>query len=123
MVTEKESEESDVQSQQAPLSFFKRYFYRTTIVSGAGDDGSDAEPVRRFSVLSRGFLTLAALLCLAIVVTLVAVLATLLVRHKHVEQEIRRSPVQEAIFANFADPMVLKHEDLFYAFATTNAAG
>lgn len=121
MVTEKESE--DAQSQQAQLSFFKRYFYRSTTVAGAGDDGSDAEPVRRFSVLSRGFLTLVALLCLAIVVTLCAVLATILVRHKHVEQELRRSPVREAIFANFADPVVLKHEDLFYAFATTNAAG
>jgi hypothetical protein len=121
MVTEKESE--DAQSQQAQLSFFKRYFYRSTTVPGAGDDGSDAEPVRRFSVLSRGFLTLVALLCLAIVVTLCAVLATILTRHKHVEQELRRSPVREAIFANFADPVVLKHEDLFYAFATTNAAG
>ncbi|KAG9552550.1 Arabinanase/levansucrase/invertase, partial [Aureobasidium melanogenum] len=121
MVTEKESE--DAQSQQAQLSFFKRYFYRSTTVPGAGDDGSDAEPVRRFSVLSRGFLTLVALLCLAIVVTLCAVLTTILVRHKHVEQKLRRSPVREAIFANFADPVVLKHEDLFYAFATTNAAG
>ncbi|KAG9532245.1 Arabinanase/levansucrase/invertase, partial [Aureobasidium melanogenum] len=121
MVTEKESE--DAQSQQAQLSFFKRYFYRSATVPGAGENGSDAEPVRRFSVLSRGFLTLAALLCLAIVVTLCAVLATTLVRHKHVEQELRRSLIREAIFANFADPVVLKHEDLFYAFATTNAAG
>lgn len=121
MVTEKESE--DEQPQQAQLSFFKRYFYKPTVVSGVGDDGSDAEPVRRFSVLSRGFVTLAALLCLIIVVILCAVLATILVRHEHLEQELRRSPVREAIFANFADPVVLKHEDLFYAFATTNAAG
>jgi hypothetical protein len=86
-------------------------------------DGHDAAPTRHFSVLSRGFVTLSALLCLIIVITLCAVLATVFVRHHKQEQALRRSPVREAIFANFADPVVVKHEGLFYAFATTNAAG
>ncbi|THY68469.1 Arabinanase/levansucrase/invertase [Aureobasidium pullulans] len=44
-------------------------------------------------------------------------------RHQRQEQAIRRSPVHEAIFANFPDPAIVKHEGLYYAFATTNAAG
>ncbi|KAI4730646.1 Arabinanase/levansucrase/invertase [Aureobasidium sp. EXF-10728] len=122
MVTEKESD--DEQPQPAPLSFLERYFYKTTPFPGAiaGDSGSDAEPTRRFSLLSRGFITLAAFVSLIIIAVLCAVLATTLVRHKRLNQDLRRSPVREAIFANFADPVVVKHEDLFYAFATTNAA-
>ncbi|CAD0096128.1 unnamed protein product, partial [Aureobasidium vineae] len=123
MVTEKDSE--DEQPQPAPLSFFERYFYKLTPLPGAvaGDSGSDAEPIRRFSFLSRGFITLVALVSLIAIAVLCAVLATTLIRHKKLDQELRRSPVHEAIFANFADPVVVKHEELFYAFATTNAAG
>jgi hypothetical protein len=115
MVTEKDSE--DDQAQQTQPSFFQRYFYKTT----PGDE-NDA-PTRRFSVLSRGFVTLSALLVLIIVVTLCAVLATVFVRRHKLEEAIRRAPVHEAIVANFADPVVVKHEGLYYAFATTNAAG
>jgi len=122
MVTEKDSE--DDQPQQAQLSFFERYFCKTTSLPGSGTgDENDAAPTRKFSVLSRGFVTVSALLCLIIVVTLCAVLATVFVRNQKQEQAIRRAPVHEAIFANFADPVVVKHEGLFYAFATTNAAG
>jgi hypothetical protein len=122
MVTEKEAE--DDQPPQAQLSFFERYFYKTTSQPGTGtDDESDTAPTRRFSVLSRGFVTLSALLCLITIVTLCAVLSTVFVRHHRQEQAIRRSPVHEAIFSNFADPVVVKHEGLYYAFATTNAAG
>lgn len=125
MVTEKDSEDDQSQqSQQTQLSFFERYFCKTTALSGTGTgDEIDAAPPRKFSILSRGFLTVSALLCLVIVVTLCAVLATVFVRNQRQEQAIRRSPVHEAIFANFADPVVVKHEGLFYAFATTNAAG
>lgn len=121
MVTEKDSSEDD-QSQHAQLSFFERYFCKPSSLPGSGDE-DDAAPTRKFSILSRGFVTVLALLCLIIVVTLCAVLATVFVRHQKQEQAIRRSPVHEAIFANFADPVVVKHEGLFYAFATTNAAG
>lgn len=125
MVTEKDSEDDQSQqSQQAQLSFFERYFCKEASLSGTDTgDENDAVPTRKFSILSRGFVTVAALLCLIIVVTLCAVLATVFVRHQKEEQAIRRSPVHEAIFANFADPVVVKHEGLFYAFATTNAAG
>jgi hypothetical protein len=118
MVTEKESEDDQPQQSQPRLSFFQRYFYKTT----SGDE-NDTAPTRRFSVLSRGFITLSALLSLIIVVILCAVLATVLVRRHKLEQAIRRAPVHEAIVANFADPVVVKHEGLYYAFATTNAAG
>lgn len=124
MVTEKDSEDDQSQqSQQAQLSFFERYFCKPTSLPGPTGDENEAAPTRKFSILSRGFLTVSALLCLIIVVTLCAVLAAVFVRNQRQEQAIRRSPVHEAIFANFADPVVVKHEGLFYAFATTNAAG
>jgi hypothetical protein len=118
MVTEKESEDDQPPQSQPRLSFFQRYFYKAT-----SSNENDAAPIRRFSVLSRRFITLSALLCLIIVVILCAVLATVFVRRHKLEQAIRRAPVHEAIVANFADPVVVKHEGLYYAFATTNAAG
>ncbi|KAI5205952.1 Arabinanase/levansucrase/invertase [Aureobasidium subglaciale] len=121
MVSEKESE--DEQPRQVQPSLIKRYFYKKASISGTGDSGSDEETILRFSFLSRGFITLAVLLCMIIVATLCAVLATIYVRHHDKEEALRRSPVHEAVFANFADPAVIEHEGLFYAFATTNAAG
>ncbi|THV76360.1 Arabinanase/levansucrase/invertase [Aureobasidium pullulans] len=121
MVTEHSGESKEEQPQSQP-SFLIRHFYRPARTSGTDDHGSDAAPVS-FSFLSRGFITLAATLCLIIVAVLCAVLTSIYVRHQRQEQAIRRSPVHEAIFANFPDPAIVKHEGLYYAFATTNAAG
>lgn len=121
MVTKKETPPEDAQSQQARSSFFVRYFYRP-IQREDGDD-SETTPGQRFSLLSRGFIVLAALLCLIIIAILCAVLGTIYSRHHRQAKAIRFSPVHEAIFANFPDPCLVKHEGTFYALATTNAAG
>lgn len=103
------------------LSFVQRHFYRPTNHEA---DGAQIPEQRRFSFLSRGFLVAVAILFLMVAAILCAVLATVYERHYR-NHDISRhpSPIHEAIVANFPDPTILKHDDLWYAFATNNAAG
>lgn len=121
MVSEKELSPELGQLHQTRLPFFRRHFYRPA----QRKDGEINEPVEthRFSFLSRGFLTLAAITCLILIAILCAVLATVFVRHHKQEQAIRLSPVKQAVFANFPDPVIIQHEDTWYAMATNNGAG
>jgi hypothetical protein len=126
MLTEKDESSVDVQPlEHDQPSFIVRHFYRPIL--STGDDGNtDAESTYRFSLLSRGFILLAAVLSLAVVVTVSAVLASIYALHhkKHQPVVLSSSPIQTAITTNFADPAVIKHDDgLYYAFATTNFAG
>ena len=119
MVTEKETLPDDSQLQQERLSFWQRHFYRPA----KGKDVDDNTPqAYRFSFLSRGFLVSAAVLCLIMIAILCSVLATVLEHHKK-ERNLRLSTIQEALFTNFPDPAIIKHDGLWYAMATNNGAG
>ena len=100
----------------APLSFFQRHFCR---FSNAETDDRQPPQSAHFSLLARGsIITFGLLLLLVVIIVLCAVLATVFY-HNHKQ----KSPVKEAVLANFPDPAIIKHEGIWYAFATNNAAG
>lgn len=110
------------QEQGPQLTFFQRFFCRPR----SQDPEHYYEPTnRRFSLLSTGFLLCSAILVLALIVVLIAVLATELdKKHKYDEAITKHpSPIRQAILANFADPAIVTHNGTWYALATNNAAG
>jgi len=122
---EKEASISDSSTNtQTKLSFFQKHFCRPA----TRDPEQSTQPENlRFSFLALGSLICIATITLAIIATLVAALVTSLTGKKHrplkSPSEYKNSPIREAIFGNFPDPVIVLHNSTWYAMATNNAAG
>lgn len=122
MVKEKDAAADSIAYNTAEqLSFVQRHFYRAS--SPALEDDDQNPPPRRFSLLSPGSLVCMGLLFLMIVAAILCgVLATIYQHHRKAIAQ-QRSPIKQAIFANFPDPAIVEHNGTWFAFATNNAAG
>lgn len=105
------------------LTFFQKYFTRPVTTK----DPEKHTIGRRFSFLSIGFLTSAALMAAILTAVIVAAIV-LSVNHGHrtnaqQQPDHRGSPIRAAIPSNFPDPSLYYEKGTWYAYATTNAAG
>lgn len=112
------------------LTFFQAYFTRPII---SKDPEKKTTTGRRFSFLSIGFLISAAIM-VAILVGVIVAAVVLSVHNGHKvhaesvsapdpDDNDNESPIRGAIPSNFPDPSLFFDQGIWYAFATTNAAG
>lgn len=109
------------------LTFFQKYFTRPVAFK---DPEKHTKTNRRFSFLSIGFLLSAALM-VAILIAVIVAAIVLSVNHGRKASDLpdddlphhHGAPIRAAIPSNFPDPSLYYEKGVWYAFATTNAAG
>ncbi|KAJ9669450.1 hypothetical protein H2201_000317 [Coniosporium apollinis] len=110
-------------------SFITRHFYIPITIIPL-DDVKNPSSGRRFSLLSRGCITIFITTFLILTTIICAVVATAWKKQHDADFESGTnyfptgpSPFHQAITANFPDPAIVQYNGTWYAFATNNAAG
>jgi len=102
------------------LSFFQRHFTRT-IDNETGKQQPGA--TRVFSFRSKGFLVTAIVMTIILLGVIGAAVGVTVSRRRYANTPGYLAPMQLALDDNFPDPALYRDDNLWYAFATNNAAG